>query len=127
MSKQQMSPKEKVEYRKLQREMLQESLFTIINDLKDRELNGETRDANTPLGNTRGCLSGALSSIGELGPTAVLLAKEACESMLGRATRADSQGGPELAAVLREHVNKLSPIVADMLPEAEALRVDNGE
>ncbi len=116
-----MSKGEQAEYRKIQCEMLQEAVTVILEDLLARERSGETRDVCTPLGNTRGLLSGVLSSIVVLedSASAVLLAKEACESMIDRANHAAGEGGPDLAKVLRDHVDKLSPIVADMLPGAE--------
>lgn len=122
---QQMSPEEQAEYRKLQRNMLKECVSTILGDLLNRERSGETRDVCTPLGNTRGLLSGVLSSLGEDSPNAVMMAKQACESMVDRAGHAEREGGPELAIALREHVSDLSPIVAEMLPQAEAPKQDD--
>lgn len=119
--KKQMSPEELAEYRKLQCEMLQEYTAEILDDLKAREASGEAMDANTPLGNTRGLLGGVLSCLieGEV-DSAIKWAKEACESLIDRATRAAAEGSPELADALRDHVNKLSPVVADMLPSVES-------
>jgi len=84
----------------------------ILTKLKKHEANAEARDANTSLINTCGLLSACVSSLRDDNDMAIADAKAACESMLDRADRAQSNGADDLAESLRGYVAEFSPLVA---------------
>lgn len=59
-----------------------------------------------------GILSGVLSSLGEKGDAALVLAKDACEAIIECAHYAEDAGDSESAEQLRRVVGMLSPVVA---------------
>jgi hypothetical protein len=98
---------------------LRDSLEAVHENLKVRHMRGEASDAGTPLVNTFGLLTCALASIPEKGNSSILFAKQACESLLERASKSEENGDNGFAEVLRGHVSTLSVIVAKMLPMVE--------